>query len=727
MRVRIAIAGLVAAGLLLGWAQQRPSGSATPTQSNTDTSQQAVLVDYLSDLATDRGDGIIRMIGNVVFHHNGAIIQCDSAFKYDEYRMDFFGKVVVWQDSAFIYGDRVEYDGRTSVANVYAPIVKMMRGDVTLYTYNLTFNTKTEIGVFWGGGVVTQKENLMESERGEYNSGTNVIKFLDSVCLRNNRYKIRTDSLMYLMDAEQATFLSRTYIWDSERDFLRADWGDYYAKDSTYVFTRAPYALTPEREMWADTMRYNTGRKQAYLFSNAQITDTINTSIFFGDWVFYDDSLGHAVLTRTPSVRGWQAPAKDSVQRYDSMGRPVVRQADTTYMRGDSILLSTYAPGTSKEGVTRMMIHRDTTLRVDTLGVDLSRAKLFKRIDTVGFVRIDPRNPDERIEEKKVVYTIDTARYRKAEELVLRPLARDSVAQNLMVRDSIATDSITIDSLPLQFDTVRTGKMVWVHDALSIKETSVPDTINKERIIRSFRRVKIWNKGYQSVCDSLVSYTVDSMGTMYIDPILWNETNQITATEMSLYTANEALDWGDFTGDPFIAQQALKGDTTHFNQASGKRLRTFFTDNELDNALMTGNVLNLYYKDEGGVLETLASITCAELNILFEQREPIRMIWSGSGQGVIYPIEDIPATQPLFLEGFTWQDSLRPKSAIEVCRRVERPSMRAEVAGYHKPSFAISIEMERRKEELKTAGLWFDRTDQPTVTPDYFLTNNPYL
>ena len=704
MRVRIVAALLVGAGLLFGWAQQRPGAKASAGGAKGG-SDSAVLVDYQSDLATDRGDGIVRMIGNVLFHHNGAIIQCDSAFKYDEYRMDFFGKVVVWQDSAFIYGDRVEYDGRTSVANVYAPIVKMMRGDVTLYSYNLTFNTKTNVGVFWGGGVVTQKDNLMESERGEYNAKLNIVKFLDSVALRSDRYQIRTDSLMYNLDAEQVTFLSRTYIWDSERDFLRADWGDYYAKDSTYVFTREPYAMTPERELWADTMRYNARIKQAYLFSNAQITDTVNTSVLFGDWAFYDDSLGKAVLTLRPSVRGWQAPAKDSVQRYDSLGRPLERKADTTYMRADSILLDSYEPGTSKEGVTRTMIHRDTTAKVDTLGFDLSQAKLFRRIDTVGVVKVDLRDLDTKVEEKNIVRTIDSAAYRQVPELKI---------------DTIPGDST-------RFDTVATGKMIWVHDVLSIKESEVPDTVNKERIVRAFRNVKIWNHGYQAVCDSTISYTVDSTSSMYLDPVLWNDNNQITSDEMTLHTANEALDWADFTGEPFIAQQALKGDTTHFNQASGKRLRAFFVDNEIDNALLTGNVLNLYYKDEGGILETMAAISCAELNIIFQHREPVRMIWSGSGEGTIYPIEKIPSTQPTFLVGFTWQEERRPKSAAEVCSRTERPSMRAEASAYYKPSFAISAQMERRKEEFKAAGTWIDRTDTPSVTPEYFLTNNTYL
>lgn len=643
MRSRLVAAALIAGFVLLGLAQTpRDKRVQVQKKEQTEEQKQAALVDYDADLMTVRGDEVVRFIGNVKFHHNGAIIECDSALRYDDNRMEFFGKVLISQDSTYIYGDRVYYDGSTALADVYAPIVKMSRGDVTLYTYNLSFNTKSQIGKFSGGGVITQRENLMESTQGEYNSKTNIVKFLDSVALRSDTYLIRTDSLSYNLDAEQATFLARTYIWDHERDFLRADWGDYYAKDSTYVFTRDAYAMTSDREIWADTMRYNTKLRQVYMFNNAQILDTVNTSLMFGDWGFYDDSIGQAVMTKTPSVRGWQQP--DTTARFDSIGRPVAQpKIDTTYMRGDSILLFTYESGKSKAGVRKMNI----------------------------------------------------------------------VIDSLPVRDTIKTiDTLTLDTT-LSF-----------RDTLIINEREEPDTIEKERVIRSYRNVKIWNTAYQAVCDSLVSFSVDSMATMYIDPILWNDGSQVTSVQVDLYTRNEELDWADFTGEPFIAQQALKGDTINFNQASGKRLQAYFKDNEINNTLLSGNVLNLYYKDEGGRLETMASISCAELNIIFVKREPTRMIWGGSGEGVIYPIENIPADQPLFLEGFAWHENLRPKSAAEVCRRIERPSIRAIAEKYHKPTYAISIEINRLKEEYSKAGTWLDRTDIPTVTPEYFQTGD---
>lgn len=362
-------------------------------------------------------------------------------------------------------------------------------------------------------------------------------------------------------------------------------------------------------------------------------------------------------------------------------------------MRADSIRLFTFEPGKSKEGVQRKIPTLDTVavkvpivVSIDTL----VRMDTIKMYDTIRLAR-------DTINAADTTQTLDTI----------------PIGDNITIRDTIVFKERTV------YDTTFTYR-----DTIEIRRGEVLDTVEKERVVRAFHHVRIWNEGYQAVCDSTVSFSVDSMAVMHIDPILWNENNQITSDQIDIYSLNEELDWADFTGEPFITQQALTGDTSHFNQARGKRLKAFFKNNDIDNALLSGNVENLYYKDEGGRLETLASIACAELNIIFFEREPSKMIWGGSGEAVIYPIEKIPASQPLFLEGYSWHEDIRPKGPWEICRRVERPSIRAEAEGYYKPTFAINAQINESKTRLTAEGVWSDRTELPSVTPDYFQSSD---
>lgn len=735
---------------------QNPASPAKSQKTKTPTSENA-LVDYEADVMTNRGDDIIRLIGNVHFHHNGAIIQCDSALRYDEHRMDFFGRVIIEQDSTYIYGDRVNYDGQTAVADVFAPLVKMMRGDVKLYTYNLSFSTKTSIGVFSGGGVVTETDKLMESQRGEFNANTNVVKFLDSVALRSDSYIIRTDSLSYNMDAEQATFLARTYIWDHDRDFLLAEKGDYFSRTSTYVFTKDAYAMTPDNELWADTMSYVTPVKQAFMLQNVQILDTANCTLAFGDWGFYDDSLGKAVLTDTPSVRSWG------------------EENDTSYMRADTIRMLSFEPGMSKLAETEdhgmesadeltstipSNIPATDSASTDSMALDSAALELLPRdslpqdsipsppalIDTLPQIlpiedsTLQPQREDvPQVVQKKSKRAKKLPKERMPKKLPAKlpekstqidtvpplPIPVSSAEEILDTSeikpkssqiDSVILDSLQLDSL--QLDSLkRTKTDSLATDSLAAKP-------ERERVMRAYHNVRMWAADYQMVCDSTVSFSVDSTAIMYGDPILWSDNNQLIANQIDVYSKDGQMDWVDFTGDPFITQQVAPGDTLQYNQAAGKRLRAYFKDNEIDYAWMTGNVMNIYYMDEKEDIVAMAVISCAELTILFTDREPSRMIWGGAGDGPIYPIEKVPETQERYLKGFSWQPDKRPKNAREICRRTARPSFRAEAEQFYKPSFTINAALELRKADLISLGSWIDRTEAPAVTPEYFLSRD---
>lgn len=71
--------------------------------------------------------------------------------------MDCYNNVIINKDSTFVYGDRAEYNGNINMARVYAPLIKVVNGDATLYTYNFSFNTLDNIGHYTGGGTMLQK------------------------------------------------------------------------------------------------------------------------------------------------------------------------------------------------------------------------------------------------------------------------------------------------------------------------------------------------------------------------------------------------------------------------------------------------------------------------------------------------------------------------------------------------------------------------------------------
>lgn len=751
------------------------------------------IVDYEADkIYKARGDSAIRLVGNVIFHHNGAIIQCDSAYRYDEKRMDCFGKVIINQDSTYIYGDMATYDGNINLAHVYAPLIKLVHGDGVLYTYNLKYNTKTSIADYERGGILSQNNNFMESESGIYNGNNSTIKFLNQVEMRNETYLIRTDSASFNMNTEVVTFLAKTYIWDSERDFLMADRGGYDTKSHVYLFTENAYAMTPDQEMWSDSMEYQSNTKEAFMQRNVQILDTTQQVLAFGDWGYYNDSLKNAILTRTPSLMAYET------------------QGDTAYMRADSIFLYTFKPGMSRyvpedepdstankvpadSSKTNMLggaqdsltnggssVERDSLggdsvsvadslqmrLTADSLGLDstvvdsLLVAPDSIAVDSIINIKTDPlatkkaekarrkkaksdkspkvvevvQQAEAGIDPDKVIASADKidkiaipSKKKKREkkskkESVLQQdgAVNDSLTgvDSLSRGDSLMlSDSLTLDSLGgvLSNDSLRIDSLGSA-DSLMVAPKSDKDSM--ERVVRAYRNVKIFRSDFQAIADSVVGFSVDSVMNMYGRPILWTEQSQVTADQIDAYAKDEKIDWADFIGSPFITQEV---DTSMYNQASGKEMRAFFLNNEMDYAELEGNVMNYYYmEDEDSLVVAFAVINCAMLTMYFENQEPTKMNWSGQPEWIIYPIEDIPATQPQRLEGYTWSPQLRPANKEEITTRVVRPSIRQQCLKYRKPTFGIEQRINSYKKQILEEGIWQDRRDLPLVTADYF-------
>lgn len=270
------------------------------------------------------GDSVIFLVGNFAAQHNGAVITCDSAVRYSDMRIEFFGNVLINKNTTYIYGDRALYDGEVNEAQVFSDIIKVVDGDATLYTYSFLFNTLDNVGEFDGGGVLVNRENQLEAERGYYYADTKELVCVDRVEMRNDEYELRGDSVVYNMATDNAYFFDRTHIWNREGDYLYADRGRYEQADTLYAVTRNGYILTEKQEVWSDSIDYYRPHGHAILRHDIQLDDTEHKNLAFGDYGEYWKEPGNAFLTRRPAL-----------VNYD------LSQGDSLFMRSDSIYLFT--------------------------------------------------------------------------------------------------------------------------------------------------------------------------------------------------------------------------------------------------------------------------------------------------------------------------------------------------------------------------------------------------
>lgn len=316
---------------LLSSAQQRP----TPNQKSQsvrprpkkESSGDGKLVYMRADrsYSIEVGDSMaVCMVGNFAALHNGAVITCDSAIRYDAQTIECFGNVLINQNTTFIYGDRADYQGRTNKAEVYSPLIKVIDGDATLYTHRFTFDTYEELGQFERGGVLFNKGNQIEAQHGYYYSKSHEISCVGDVQMRDTTYLLTSDSVLYNTDTDRAYFFKNTHIWNDTGDYLYGDRGLYDRPQELYTIFEKGYILTEKDELWSDSLDYYRGREFAILRNNIQIDDTEHKVLAFGDYGEYLRDPGDALLTRKPSVVS-----------YDT------EQGDSLFMRSDTIILLT--------------------------------------------------------------------------------------------------------------------------------------------------------------------------------------------------------------------------------------------------------------------------------------------------------------------------------------------------------------------------------------------------
>ncbi len=663
-----------------------PAGPAVPSPQTQNGEGEKAIVNYYGDLMAKRGanDSVLYLNDHVAFHHNGAFIQCDSARRYDEFRMECFGNVIINKDSTFIYGDRASYDGHTNLAKVYSPLLKLVNGEATMWVYDeMEFDTRTNIGEYDRGGVILLRDNLMESDRGIYNGDSATITFVGHVAMRNTDYRMRTDSIGYDLNNEVVTFLAKTYIWDRERDFLTADRGQYVRATQTYHFTRNAYAMTADQEFWADTMDYESVGRRVTMRRNIQMLDTAQRAIGLGDFGFYDDSLGNGMLTARPAVILY-----DSVAQPDTLSRADKPAPDSTFARADTMFFHTYGPGLSKPGLKHNVPGDSTTrtVRMDSLAI----AAVTAADSTAGTVADSTAVADS---------TTAAGRIRRA--------AAIGAEEPPMPEAPDSTVGLGIDSTRLLPDSSGTA----------------PRKDSLERVVRGRHHVKLWRTDVQGVCDSLTAYSVDSMAILYGRPIIWNGDNQLTADRIELFSRDGEIDYAEFIGSPFITQKAEHSDTL-FNQAEGRFLQAWFRENEIHRAIMTGNVINYYFTGQDSLPpDEMYVVSSASLTIDFEDQEPVNFNWGGAGDGYVDPLDKVPAGQSLQLKGFSWEPERKPTGRYDITDRSVRPSQRREAEGYAQPAFPIEERFRQTRQRLIESGTWRDRSEPLWVTLDLFNTS----
>ncbi|MBQ6603983.1 MAG: hypothetical protein IIX17_00065, partial [Tidjanibacter sp.] len=313
-------------------------------------------------------------------------------------------------------------------------------------------------------------------------------------------------------------------------------------------------------------------------------------------------------------------------------------------------------------------------------------------------------------------------------------LAEDAVMDAGLAEEAIAeieqTDELAEESaVPEEIDDGEEGAEMGVSEEATTEEISENETPEErtDRVIVAFPHVKMYSVDAQVVCDSLIAFTVDSTAQLHIDPIMWNEQNQINSKRVDVYTKDQKIERAVFTGEPFPMMVA-EVDTTRYNQVTGKTIENYFRDGKMYKADIVGNAQTYYYvvDDKDGAVQGFLVAECADITFNIKDNTVETIVWRQNPEYTIYPITKIPATQPQFFDHYSWNPELRP-TLEDVFDRTINESVRAEYEAMEKPKFPITKSINTFRELMTERGSWVDREDEITDRAREFIsTREPY-
>lgn len=261
--------------------------------------------------------------GNVAFLHKGALLTCDSAYFYQESNsFKAFGHVKMRQgDTLSLTSDYAFYDGDNQMAEARHNVLLRHRG-TKLYTDSLNYDRLYNIGYFFEGGKMVDRNNVLVSDWGEYDTETRKAVFNYNVNLRNPKFTLTTDTLNYDTRTSLANIVGPSVIRSKESVIHTSD--GYYNTNTGRARLYGRSTMSNKgKEITGDSLFYDEKRGISQGYRNVIYKDTQKKNELHCNYLWYNEKNGFAFATENPVMMEYS-------------------QKDTLFVHSDTIKVITY-------------------------------------------------------------------------------------------------------------------------------------------------------------------------------------------------------------------------------------------------------------------------------------------------------------------------------------------------------------------------------------------------
>ena len=323
--------------------------------------------------------GVQRLKGGVVLRHGNATMTCDSAYlNEDDQIFEAFGEVhMVQGDTVHMYSRYLYYDGVSKLARLRHN-VHLANKTTDLYTDSLDYDRIADIAYYFEGGTITDAQNTLTSDYGQFIPATNDAEFRYNVKLVNDKTTMTTEHLFYNTHTRISSYEGQTLI-QSDSGQIVSQRGIYDVGRDVGILLDRSEVTSGAKTLIGDSIYYDGISKFGEAFGRMELSDTAQKAILYGDYGYFDDKRNYAFAT-----------SRAHAEEYS--------QKDTLYVSADTLeLISLPIPDRLRLDSLRAAATQEGKAKPDTMQRYLRgyrNVRVFRRdaqavADSLSYISMD--------------------------------------------------------------------------------------------------------------------------------------------------------------------------------------------------------------------------------------------------------------------------------------------------------------------------------------------------
>ncbi len=226
-----------------------------------------------------------------------------------------------------------------------------------------------------------------------------------------------------------------------------------------------------------------------------------------------------------------------------------------------------------------------------------------------------------------------------------------SKGQAFITRQALAILGEKADTLYLHADTLK-----------ALFDTAKQET----RELFAYHNARFFRNDLQGECDSLYYSFADSAITLFHQPVLWSDRNQLTADTIRIFTGDKTIKLMKLYNTAFI----INNDSiATFNQIKGKNMTGHFVKNRLVQIDVDGNAETIYYvREDNHELIGINKAQGSRMKLYIEDNKIQWIFYFHNPDGNMFPEKDVTNEQRI-LKDFRWIPERRPATWMDIFRK----------------------------------------------------------